>query len=260
MDVKIDSSFGLVEALKVVEGDVVSLVGAGGKTTTLYGIASELRRHGKSVITTTTTNMQMPRYATTMPPLVYAADEDDWLETVRIRVGRYGSATVVGAREREDKIRGLAPEQIVLLRELADCVVLEADGARGRSLKAPASHEPVIPEVTTLTIVLAGIDALGLPLDENIVHRLDEVSEITGAQTGTPITEELIAKTLVTGYLDKIPHASGRTFFINKVDDSQTEPAESIGRALISMGASEVVFGQARTPHGCFYRMTPRKP
>ncbi len=259
MDVEIDSSFGLTEALKVVEGDVVSLVGAGGKTTTLYGIASELRRHGKTVITTTTTNMQTPRYATTMPPLVYAADEDDWLETVRVRVRRYGSATVVGAREREDKLRGLEPDKIALLRELADCVLLEADGARGRSLKAPASYEPVIPDVTTLTIVLVGIDALGLPLDENIVHRLEEVRKITGAQTGTPITEELIAKTLVKGYLDKIPRRSGRTFFINKVDDSQLRPAESIGRALIAIGASEVVFGQARNPHGCFYRMTPGK-
>ena len=255
MSIEIDSSFGLIEAFGVVDGDVVSLVGAGGKTTILYGIASELRRHNKSVITTTTTNMQTPRYATTMPPLVYAADEDDWLQTVRARVDRYGSAAVVGAQEREDKLKGLQPEQISLLRDLADCIVLEADGARGRSLKAPASYEPVIPEVTTLTVVVAGIDALGMPLDENIVHRLEKVCEITRAQPGTPITEEMFATALVIGYLDRIPNRSRSVFFLNKVDDAQLSLAESLGRALIASGASTVVFGEARSPHDCFYRM-----
>jgi probable selenium-dependent hydroxylase accessory protein YqeC len=257
VQVHINSSFGFVEALRIEKGDVVSLVGAGGKTTTLYGIAGELRRHGMTVITTTTTNMQTPRYATTLPPLVYAAEEEDWLRTVRGRVDRYGSATVVGAAERDDKLRGLEPEQIRPLQDLADCVILEADGARGRSLKVPAAHEPVIPDVTSLTVVLAGLDVLGMPLEEHHVHRLDELVEITGADPGAPITEELIATALTKGYFPKIPRHSGRVFFLNKVDDSRLKSAENVGRLLISSGAPEVVFGQASQPNDCFYRMIP---
>jgi probable selenium-dependent hydroxylase accessory protein YqeC len=192
-----------------------------------------------------------------MPPLVYAAEEKDWLRTVRSRVGRYGSATVVGVREREDKLRGLEPERIRPLRDLADCVVIEADGARGRSLKAPAPHEPVIPDVTSLTVVLVGLDVLGMPLEERVVHRLDELVEITRAVPGAPITEELIATCLTKGYLPKIPRQSGRVFFLNKVDDSRLKPAETVGRLLIASGAPEVVFGQASRPNECFYRMIP---
>jgi probable selenium-dependent hydroxylase accessory protein YqeC len=257
VQVHINSSFGLVEALRIGKGDVVSFVGAGGKTTTLYSIAGELRRNGMTVITTTTTNMQTPRYATTLPPLVYAVEEEDWLRTVRARVDRYGSATVVRVAERDDKLRGLEPEQIRSLQDLADCVLLEADGARGRSLKVPAQHEPVIPDVTSLTVVLVGLDVVGMPLEDRIVHRLDELVEITGATPGAPVTEELIATALTKGYLPKIPRQSGRVFFLNKVDDSRLKSAEKLGRLLLSSGAPEVVFGQASQPSECFYRMIP---
>jgi probable selenium-dependent hydroxylase accessory protein YqeC len=257
VQVHINSSFGIIEALRIEKGDVVSLVGAGGKTTTLYGINGELRRHGMTVITTTTTHMQTPQYATTLPPLVYAAEEKDWLRTVRDRVNRYGSATVVGAAEREDKLSGLDSEQVRSLQGLADCVILEADGARGRSLKVPAAHEPVIPDVTSLTVVIVGLDVLGLPMDAQHVHRLDELVEITGADPGTPVSEELIATALTKGYLPKLPRQSGRVFFVNKVDDSRLKSAENLGRLLLSSGAPEVVFGQAIQPNECFYRMIP---
>jgi molybdenum cofactor cytidylyltransferase len=164
---------------------------------------------------------------------------------------------VVGVAERDDKLRGLKPEQIRPLQELADCVLLEADGARGRSLKVPAEHEPLIPDVTSLTIVLAGLDVLGQPLDDRIVHRLEELIEVTGAKLGAPVSEELIATALTKGYLPKIPRQSGRVFFLNKADDSLLKSAEDVGRLLISAGAPEVVFGQARQPNECFYRMIP---
>ena len=41
--------------------------------------------------------------------------------------------------------RGSRPSAWTLLAPLADLVLVEADGARGRSLKVPAPHEPVIP-------------------------------------------------------------------------------------------------------------------
>jgi probable selenium-dependent hydroxylase accessory protein YqeC len=247
----------LVEALRIGKGDVVSLVGAGGKTTALFGISGELRHHGMTVITTATTNMQTPRYSTTLPPMVYAEEEVDWLRAVRSRVDRYGSATVVGVQERADKLRGLEPEQVGPLRDLADCVVLEADGARGRSFKAPAQYEPVIPDETSLTVVLVGLDVLGKPLEERVVHRLERVVELTGVEPGAPVTEDLIATALTKGYLPKIPRQSRRVFFLNKVDDSRLKAAEKVGQLMLSSGAPEVIFGQASQPNECFYRMIP---
>ena len=93
---RFDSGFGLVDAFGVDAGDVVSLVGAGGKTTVLYALATELRRRrGLSVITTSTTHMQLPSTGETMPPLVVLSEEDNWLTTVKARLARYGSVTVI---------------------------------------------------------------------------------------------------------------------------------------------------------------------
>jgi probable selenium-dependent hydroxylase accessory protein YqeC len=253
----IESHFGLAEALSVRAGDVISLVGAGGKTTILSGLVTELRRRGVTVIATTTTHTQPPDSPTTAPPIVFASEEDNWLQSVRARVDRYGAVTVLGARKRDDKLKGLQPEDIDPLRGMADCVVIEADGARGRSLKAPASHEPVVPEWSTATIVVAGLDVLGRPLDKESVHRLEIITELTGAAVGSPIVEEVIALAIVRGYFPTIPRGSRRIAFLNKVDDARLKQAERVGELLLDAGAPEVVFGEAAHPNGCFYQMKP---
>lgn len=257
-EITIDSGFGLAEAFSVDKGSVVSLVGAGGKTTTLYALSLDLRRRGSSVITTSTTHMQMPMTGTTAPPLVIIDEEDNWLTTVKQHVARYGSVTVVQERRRDDKLRGMDPIAMDPLRSLADCLLIEADGARGRSLKAPAEHEPVIPEETNLSVVIVGMDALGLRLEEQNVHRLAIVNQLTWTTPGGIVTEDVIADTLANGYLPKLPEGVRSLAFLNKVDDSRLKAAETVGGELLRRGFSEVVFGEALRPHELFFRM--RRP
>jgi molybdenum cofactor cytidylyltransferase len=251
----IDSGFGLVDALSVGAGDVVSLVGAGGKTTILFSLATDLRKRGFSVVTTSTTRMQIPVTPTTAPPLVVVDDEDNWLTTVKSRLARYGSVTVIQRRERDDKLHGVESIMIDPLRSLADCVIVEADGARGRSLKAPASHEPVIPDETTLTIVVVGLDVLDQRLDADQVHRLEVVTNLSRTAPGMEVTEEVVAAALVKGYLPKIPKGSRHIVFLNKASDYRLRAAERLGEVLLRGGVSEVVFGEATKPNECFYRM-----
>lgn len=251
----VDSAFGLVEALSVGKGDVVSLVGAGGKSTVLYAISLELRRRGLSVVATATTHLQMPAAGTTAPPLVVASEEENWLKTVERRLARYGSVTVVQDRVREDKLRGVEPVMIDPLRGLADCVVVEADGARGRSLKAPADHEPVIPDETTLTVVLVGLDVLGQPLDESHVHRLRVVRTLSRAGEGGIVDDAVVVAAVVGGYLPKFPEHGRRLVFLNKASEDRLKDAERIGEELLRRGAPEVVFGEAAKPGACFYRL-----
>ncbi|HEY7817795.1 MAG TPA: selenium cofactor biosynthesis protein YqeC, partial [Vicinamibacteria bacterium] len=156
-EIRIDSGYGLVDAFSIEKGDVVSLVGAGGKTTVLYALSMELRRRGLSVVATCTTHLQLPKSGTTTPPLVVAGEVDNWLAAVKAALSRYGSVTVIENRDREDKLQGIDPAMIDPLRSLADCVVIEADGARGRSLKAPADHEPVVSTETTVSVVIVGL-------------------------------------------------------------------------------------------------------
>ena len=255
-EIRIDSGFGLVDPLSVGKGDVVSLVGAGGKTTVLYALAIELRRRGFSVVATSTTHMQMPTTASTAPPLVVVAEEDNWITTVKARLSRYGSVTVIRERVRDDKLRGVEPVMIDPLRSLVDCVIIEADGARGRSLKAPADHEPVIPEETTLTVVLAGLDVVGEPLDDAHVHRAAIAKDLPGLGPTGIVTDEVLVAAVIEGYFPKLPRHGRRMVFLNKASDERLKSAERIGGKLLRRGAPEVVFGQASKPHECFYRMT----
>ena len=73
-------------------------------------------------------------------------------------LARTGQVTLLGRRVRDEKFQGLSPERVDDLRGEADLVLVEADGARGRSLKVPADHEPVLPASTTLLLVVAAID------------------------------------------------------------------------------------------------------
>jgi probable selenium-dependent hydroxylase accessory protein YqeC len=255
-EIRIDSRFGLVDAFGVGKGDVVSLIGAGGKTTVLYALSMELRRRGLSVVTTCTTHMQLPRSGTTAAPLVVVEEEGNWLATVKARLSQYGSVTIIENRDREDKLRGIDPLMIDPLRSLADCVVIEADGARGRSLKAPAEHEPVVADETTLAVVIVGMDALGEPLHERFVHRVEVVKKLAKAPPASEVTNDVIAAAVVDGYFPKLSAGVRKLVFLNKASDDRLKAAEKLGEALLRRGAPEVVFGEALRPHECFYRMT----
>jgi len=79
------------------------------------------------------------------------------------------------------KLLGLSPALVTRLRDLnvADTILVEADGAARKPLKAPAAHEPVIPLGSDLCIGVMGLDAVYRPLTESNVHRHDIFSRIT---------------------------------------------------------------------------------
>lgn len=238
---------GLLTALGIGRGDVVSVVGAGGKTTLVYRLAAEARSAGWRVLVTTTTHMGTLAEATTGPVLVEAesAIEADLARALATE----GRATVVGRRVRPDKLEGLAPERIDALVAAADLVLVEADGARGRSLKVPAPHEPVIPASTTLVIVVAALDVLGRPLDAATVHRLDLVCAATGAPEGALVGPALLAAALVhpSSYPSRIRAGVRSGVFLNKADDEAAIGAAAEVAALLRPPYALVAAGSARS-------------
>jgi len=98
---------------------------------------------------------------------------------------------------------------------------LEADGARGRPLKAPASHEPVICESTTDLIGVIGIDALGFAFRGKNVFRPHLFSQLTGMKIKEKISLDAMAALIChpQGLFKSAPPHSKCHLFINKVDD-----------------------------------------
>jgi probable selenium-dependent hydroxylase accessory protein YqeC len=123
----------------------------------------------------------------------------------------------------EGKLRGVSPDLLcqIAAEGLADAILVEADGAKGRSLKAPAHYEPVVPFCTTLLVPMAGLDAVGQPLSTAIVHRPERVRALTGLHPGDHITPAVVARVLIhpNGGLKGAPPAARVVILLNKADE-----------------------------------------
>lgn len=242
----------LWEALRIRKGDVVSLVGAGGKTTIMYRLGRELVNLGWRVIATTTTMIRPPSVAP-KETLVVSSDPEEALRLTKEALRQNNLITLATQRlEAENKLKGIELDLVEELAKLADVVIIEADGAKGRSLKAPAAYEPVVPAITTLFVPVVGVDAVGCTLSEETVHRPQLVAELTGLTLGQVVHASTIAKLLVheRGALKGAPPSARVMPFINKVQDEaalaiarqiarQIKKAPAMERVLIGAAASD---------------------
>jgi probable selenium-dependent hydroxylase accessory protein YqeC len=201
---------------------VVSLVGAGGKTSLMFRLARELFREGKRVLTTTTTRMYVPT-AEQSPGYIVAPTAEEIAERAASEWGEAGHVTAgAGLLAGQGKLSGLAPEVIDRLQawQVFDWIIVEADGAAGRPLKAPAEHEPVIPSSSGWVVGTVGLSALGNPLTDQWVFRPETVARITGLPTGAAITAEAVAAVLghPQGILKGAPDGCRCLVFLNQAD------------------------------------------
>lgn len=245
----------LTEALNIKPGEVISLVGGGGKTTLMFALARELASEGNSVITTTTTKILEPSPSET-PLLLLEPDEDKMLKLLANNLHRHHHITIARERLASRKLRGISPELVVKLGKLNQIsyIIVEADGAARKSLKAPGPNEPVIPSNTSLVIAVVGIDAMGTRLTEENVFRSEIVSKLLKLPLGKTISAESIAL-LITHYegiTKGSPLKSRIVPFINKVDpDKDLVKGRDLAIKILAIKhpqIKQVVLGQAQSP------------
>lgn len=211
----------LLDALGLGTREMVSLTGAGGKTSLMFRLAHELSLAGKKVITTTTTKILEPKKDES-PYLLISMDEDKIREFINRHFRECRHLTLAGERLEAGKLKGIS---IDLLNNLwnsyeIDAMIVEADGAAGRSVKAPRDTEPVIPSNTTLVVAILGLDGVEKELNDENVFQAERVSRLTGIPVGRRITEEGMAILMVhpEGLFKGTPPSSKQVAFLNKVD------------------------------------------
>jgi probable selenium-dependent hydroxylase accessory protein YqeC len=244
----------LAEALGVKPGEVISLVGGGGKTSLMFRLAGELAAAGYNVISTTTTRI-MPPSAEESPCLVLDEDEEALIDKARAAFEKCRHITLARLMPDETKLKGLMPQTVDRLAQmkLADYIVNEADGAARQPLKAPNATEPVMPSSTSLVAAVVGIEAIGRPLSPDTAFRIENISRLTGLKEGEAITIEAVA-TLLTqprGIIQYAPPGARILPFINKVDDSSLEAARQLAREVLSRRhpqITEVALGALKFP------------
>jgi probable selenium-dependent hydroxylase accessory protein YqeC len=199
----------------------VSLVGAGGKTTLMFRLAKELLLAGKKVVTTTTTKILEPSSEET-PCLLLHSDEEKLKQLALQHIDQFRHVTLARERLESRKLKGISPDLVSLLWNSPeiDMMIIEADGAAGRPVKAPREWEPVIPSHTTLVAGLLGVDGVGKELNEENLFQAERISQLTGIPMGRKMTCEGMAILMVDpqGIFKGTPRSSRRVAFINKVD------------------------------------------
>lgn len=154
--------------------DVVAIVGGGGKSSTVFRTALELAAAGRRAVITHTA--RIAAFQTEWAPAVvevtgaalpYAALEEALAaHNVCLLTGPVVADRRAGiAAHLVDELAQAAPELGIR------AITVEADGSKMRPAKAPAEHEPVLPDSTTLLAPILGLDAVGCAIDERMFHR-----------------------------------------------------------------------------------------
>lgn len=230
-----DSSF--IRAFGLGKGGVVCIVGAGGKTSLLFQLASEAKSLGLRTLVSTTTKMFISGPA--------ECDELDLTGagfTGNFPVGP--GVYVAGRPVSPTKMKGLSDDVLLKNAPHFDLVLLEADGAAKKQLKGWLETEPVIPSYTTHTIGVVDIQTVGQSVSEDLVHRLDCFYLLTGAKVGDVVTLEHLSQ-VIGKAKGLFVHALGQQIvYINKVESDGNKENAKLLQMLIP--DHEVYVGSVR--------------
>jgi probable selenium-dependent hydroxylase accessory protein YqeC len=245
----------LKEALDIHPKEVISLVGAGGKTTLMFSLAQELTTYEKVVVNTTTTKIFTPSSSDT-PYLLLSREQKEIFDFILKNGNKLRQLTLASEKlANSGKLKGINPELVSQLIKLDPVIyiIVEADGAACRPLKAPnPAFEPVIPQDTSLVIPVIGIDALGCELKEEYVFRSEIVAKLTGLSLGGTVSADAIVNLILhpSGMTRGSPADARIIPFINKMDlNADRSMARDIGSKILAAKhprIDRVVLGQAQ--------------
>ncbi|MFQ5707277.1 MAG: selenium cofactor biosynthesis protein YqeC [bacterium] len=206
-----------------LKGQVVSVIGGGGKSSFLNQVACELRGQDVKLLISTTTKFQyIPEIA-----LVMQNENPDYLQQIEKILREKQEVQLAKDYYKSDskagKLSGVDSNEFAALRKLADLILLEADGCRQRAIKTHKAFEPVIPESTTSVVIICGVNVVGKPLHEDHVHRAELFSRKWNLPLGTTLTPTIIANELLSpeSYLRFVPRAASVAILLNKADLDQ---------------------------------------
>jgi molybdenum cofactor cytidylyltransferase len=226
------------QALNIQKSEVVAFVGAGGKTTAMFRLADELVEQGWRVITTTTTRLAHDEI-NRAPQQIGVGQAMRVADMLSQQVERYRHVFVFSKLQPDQKVHGFRPAWIddhLAHASFVDSVLVEADGSRRLSMKAPLPNEPVIPSSADVVVPVAGLSVLGQPLNDQVVYGADVIHNMTGYPLDSPVTEQLMASIMVNPQLGlKNVPASARVIpLLNQVTSDNLSAARQVAEYILT--------------------------
>ena len=182
----------LLDALDARSG-LVCFVGAGGKKTTLYRLAAA--HPGRVGVTAT---VHIPFFPKTLKAARVIAPGDEIVPAILSELTHDEKIAFAHPSDKRGRFAGLDPSLVTKIQAEArfDVILVKADGARSRWIKAPNEVEPQIPNGAKTVIPVVSARAIGEALSDRIAHRLDRLEVICGVSPGQPIRPLHVARLL----------------------------------------------------------------
>jgi len=179
----------LSSSLGISKG-ITCFIGAGGKKSCMYALAVELP--GRVALTSTT---RMYEYDEGKVDHIIWSLESSKFERERDKIESSRVVAFAKKTETRKRVGGLSSLEITHLSkdERFDYVLVKADGARSRLVKAPDGNEPLVPKGTGLVVPFVSVRIVGRTLSSGIAHRPEQVASVMGIGLDEPISPKNVA-------------------------------------------------------------------
>ena len=233
-------SLTLAKALRTESSPCVAFIGAGGKTTAMFQLARQLPT---PVIVTATSHLGVWQIPFADKHII--TDTPTALEDIEHRL--QGVILVTGSIDGE-RTRPINNNLLDWLRQFCGYhsipLLIEADGARQKPLKAWAEQEPPIPSFVEQVLQVVGLSGLGKILNHESVHRPELFSRLSGLQIGEDITPDALIRVLEhpEGGLKNIPAGARKVALLNQAETPELQAfAHGMAQPLLSTYHSVVI-------------------
>ena len=232
----------LLHALRASNSSSIAFTGSGGKTTAMFQLARELSTKSPVVVTASSHlgvwQVALADKHVVTNSVITLPNFEDELQGITLFTGELEG----------ERTRPLGPETLNALNEFCKRrgfpLLIEADGSRQKPLKAWAEHEPPIPSFVRQVVYVVGLSGIGKPLNDEIVHRPEIFSKLSGLHADEVITPEgltRVAKHSDGGRKNIPPHAR-KTVLLNQANTPELQSvAQNMTRSLLQDFNSVVI-------------------
>jgi len=221
----------LMQALRYSNHQTIAIIGAGGKTTAMFQLAREMAKHSPVIVTASS---HLGVWQIPLADKHVVVDSSNAIDELEKYLS--GIVLVTGAIDGErtkpvrDEILSVL-DQFCKSRKLP--LMVEADGSRGKPLKAWDKHEPPIPAFVDVVVEVVGLTGIGSPLTDESVHRAQIFSQLSGLDLQTSVTTEALLRVLThpSGGLKNIPNGARKIVLLNQAD---TPDLQSMAHGMVA--------------------------
>ena len=228
----------MFEKFNIEKKDIITITGAGGKTTLMFLLSGELSKFGK-VMVTTTTKIYTPDK--NQFEKMYISDEEI--------TGENKNIFVVGKEKKDKKLIGIGYHEIERLKDDFDYILIEGDGSKEKFLKEWNELEPCIPNFSNVIIGVINLDIIDLDLIEENIHRFELFKERYPKFINKKVNFDFLKEYIKNGKFFGENKIAKKYIFLNGADGEKKSEKEKIAKELQEIFKNEdfkIIYGSLK--------------